>query len=108
MVGDGKSAKDDMETKQGGQGDNSPADTRHLPVALASQVDPRSLDLMVGSNYGNFLSVNDAREGKTSMIQGTMETEFEGETVYCNNIKFYLNQTILNKITNFFTKLIEH
>ena len=54
MVGDGKSAKDDLDTEQGGQGDNSPADTRHLPVALASQVDPRSLDLMVGSNYGNF------------------------------------------------------
>ena len=101
VQGDGKSAKDDMDTEHGGQVDNSSSDIRHPPVALASQVDPRSLDLMVGSNYGNLLSINDARMGKPSMIQGTMETAFEGETVYCNNIKFYLNQTILNKITNF-------
>ena len=101
VQGDGKFAKDDNDAEQGGQVGNSPVDIHHAPVALASRAAPRSLDLEVGSNYGNLLSINDASHGEPSMIQGTMETAFEGETFYCNNIKFYLNQTILNKITNF-------
>lgn len=88
VQGDGKFAKDDNDAEQGGQVDNSPVDIHHAPVALASRAAPRSLDLDVGANYGNLLSINDASHGEPSMIQGTMETGYEGETLYCNNIKF--------------------
>ena len=99
VQGDGKSAKDDMDAEQGGQVDNSPADLHHEPVALAVRAVPRSLDLMVGSNYGNLLSVNDASHGAPSMVQGTMETAFEGETLYCNNIKSLLEPNYFKQIT---------